>query len=480
MESAAGTVSRPAHARSRFDSAVALTSIAGMGLLLMVGLVFSVARGGQEVSVDASQLHSADESLRAATVVRAQLGLAVYKLTVDEAFGTNSADALEVSLSEARDALEDLNRAIAGLDEEASSDVAAAVRASREFDSTSLDALSAINDRDAQRARSVADRHDEAFQAVRSDLEDVLGRLSASIESSDDSLGRIGTVAGFLAAFLVPAAVIFIYRGLVVRQKRQAELEGRLESERWLNIAREEFIANSSHELRTPLTGISGLAQILAEDPAIAESEDASELINLIIAESDDLTRMVEDLLTTARLDAGALHFDFDDVAIAEVIADVVEPLARAGVEILLDCEPATIRADGLRTRQILRNLISNARKYGRSRIEVLGRIDGTTYVCDVIDDGDGVPDALADRMFERFVHTGGRTAVRDSVGLGLSIVHALGRGMGGTVEYIRMGDKTVFRTRFPLLDRVERRELVAASDHEDLELPIPLLPAED
>ncbi|MEJ2089007.1 MAG: histidine kinase dimerization/phospho-acceptor domain-containing protein [Gammaproteobacteria bacterium] len=457
-----------------------VTSICGLGLLLILGFVFSLARGSEELSARADQLHNADENLRAATVVRAQVGLATHMLIVDEAFGTNSAAALGLSLSEARSGLQDMERSIAELDESDSSDVAAAVRSSRDFASISREALVAITDGDVQRARSISSRHDEAFQAVRSELETIRGRLAASVASSNEFLGRIRTVAGFLAAFLVPAAVIFIYRGLVVRHKRQAELESRLESERRLNSAREEFIANASHELRTPLTGISGLAQILADDPAIAESENASELLHLIIAESHDLTRMVEDLLTTARLDAGALHFDFDDVAIEEVIGEVVEPLVYAGVEIFVDCEPATIRADGLRTRQVLRNLISNARKYGRSRIEVSGRIDGTAYVCDVIDDGHGVPDQLADRMFERFVHRGGRTAVSDSVGLGLAIVHALVQGMGGSVEYLRTGNRTVFRTRLPLSGQVEPPGPVPAPGPEDLELPKPLIYAED
>jgi signal transduction histidine kinase len=203
------------------------------------------------------------------------------------------------------------------------------------------------------------------------------------------------------------------------------------------------------------LTGITGLAQILAEDPIISKSENASELLHLIISESNDLARMVEDLLTTARLDAGALHFDFDDISIGDVVQEVVEPLVKAGASISWDCEPASVKADGLRTRQVLRNLLSNARKYGGSNIEILGRIDGRTYRCEVIDDGEGVPDAMAERIFERFVHRG-RTGVSDSVGLGLAIVHALAQGMGGSVVYTRQEGRTVFTVRLPLSDEIE------------------------
>jgi signal transduction histidine kinase len=453
--------------------------VSGLGLLLILGLVFSVTRGSRQVTTSAIELHKADESLRAATVVRAHLGLATYMITIDDAFGTNSAEAIDLSLSEARTALDDLRRGVAAMEEDGSSDVARAVEASRGYASATEQALDAITDGDLDRARSISDPHDQSFQTARAELVTVRGRLVQAVEESDELLGQIGNVTLFLVAFLVPAGVIFIYRQLLLRQNRHNELENRLESERRLNMAREEFIANASHELRTPLTGISGLAQLVVDDPTIARSETASELLHLIIAESHDLTRMVEDLLTTARLDAQALHFDFDDVAIAEVVAEVVDPLVRAGVEITLDCEPATVRADGLRTRQILRNLISNARKYGGSTIKVVGLVDGSTSRCDVIDDGDGIPQDLTDRIFERFVHRGGQTAVSDSVGLGLSIVYALVEGMGGSIGYRHADGKTFFTVRLPLSDHGGSSSTVLSADREDADLRRPQVSAQ-
>jgi signal transduction histidine kinase len=441
--------------RSRFDRALAITLVSGLGLLLILGLVFSIAHGTQQITTRATDLHNADESLRAATVVRAQVGLAVHLTTIDDVFGTNSEDAIALSVSEARTALDDLNSGIDRLESDGSANADSAVSLARAFAEGTEEVFVAIDDRAAATARELSETHNQDFQVLLADLEGVRDALAASVNASDDFLGRIGTVTRFLVAFLVPAAVIFIYRELLLKQHRQTELEGRLESERRLNRAREEFIANASHELRTPLTGITGLAQILAEDPVIAESENAAELLHLIISESSDLARMVEDLLTTARLDAGALHFDFDDIAIREVVREVVEPLIRSGAKIDWDCEPAYIRADGLRTRQVLRNLLSNAQKYGGAHIQVVGRVDGRTYCCDVIDDGDGVPESMAERIFERFVHRG-RTGVNDSVGLGLAIVHALAQGMGGSVTYGRVGQRTVFTVRLPLADELE------------------------
>lgn len=458
MRSRAGSRRGISLTRSRFDRALAVTLVSGLGLLLILGLVFSIAHGSQQITTRATDLHHADESLRAATVVRAQAGLAVHLTTVDDVFGTNSEEAIALSVSEARTALDDLTVGMDRLDEDGSADADAAVAASLEFAATTEKTLAAVAAGDVDEAREQSELHDADFRTALVELEGLRDDLAASVEASDVFLGHVGTITRFLVAFLVPAAVIFIYRELLLRQHRQADLEGRLESERRLSRAREEFIANASHELRTPLTGITGLAQILAEDPSIARSESASELLHLIISESNDLARMVEDLLTTARLDAGALHFDFDDIAIQEVVREVVEPMVRSGAEITWDCEPAGIRADGLRTRQVLRNLLSNARKYGGSHIEVRGRVDGRTYRCDVIDDGEGVPEALTGRIFERFVHRG-RTGVSDSVGLGLAIVHALTQGMGGSVTYQRVDDHTVFTVRLPLAEEFEGME---------------------
>ena len=139
---------------------------------------------------------------------------------------------------------------------------------------------------------------------------------------------------------------------------------------------------------------------LLAEDPTLSESEGASELLDLIISESGDLARMIEDLLTTARLDAGALHYNFEDIEISEEVFEVVEPMTRSGAKISIHCDPGLVRAD---------------------------------------------------RLFQRFVHQGSATSLTGSVGLGLSSVQALLRGMGGSIAHARTEGKTIFTVRLPL-----------------------------
>ncbi len=78
--------------------------------------------------------------------------------------------------------------------------------------------------------------------------------------------------------------------------------------------------------------------------------------------------------------------------------------------------------------------------------------------MCSVIDDGPGVPTEIEHRLFERFIHQGHQTATKDSVGLGLSIVHALAQGMGGSISYERIDGETYFTLRLPLAGIEEPR----------------------
>ena len=276
------------------------------------------------------------------------------------------------------------------------------------------------------------------------------------VDGSDRLLGMLGTVAGFLVAVLIPAAVILLYRALVRRQARQAMLESRLEAEQTLSSAREEFIANASHELRTPLTSISGLAMVLEEDPSIATDPTLSEMVGLIVGEAADLRRMVEDMLTTARLDVGALSFEFEDIDAPRILSEVVESMRTISANVIVSCEEGVVRGDPTRLRQILRNLLSNAHKYGGPNVSVQGRVEDRTYVWEVIDDGDGVPEGIENELFERFVHRGKDTSTRGSVGLGLSIVRSLADAMGGHVSYRRQSGSTVFSIRMPLSESVD------------------------
>jgi signal transduction histidine kinase len=448
------------HGRSSWDRVLTVSALSMLVLLILLGVVFSVSYGSRRITTNATALHKADEMLRTSMVAKAQLDLAVNLSVVDREQGSNSTAAIDFSIEEAEQALTemrtgffgDLVEQTTGIIEDFPDTVDVLEDDIQAFGSASARVIELLQDNDAPAARALADGElASTFDSLEDSLRGERDAFRADIEASSEFLGALGSITRFLVAFLIPAAVILLYRTLIRRQQRQTELETRLQAEREIGHAREEFIANASHELRTPLTGIHGLAMLLEEDPTVGESEMATELIGLIVSESADLGRMVEDLLTTARLDAGALHYTFEDVQVLAEIQEVVEPMRRAGMSIEVDCESGMVRADRLRFRQVLRNLLSNARKYGGPNVRIHGKLESKAFVCAVVDDGDGIPEELETRLFQRFIHQGHQTAVKESVGLGLSIVRSLIEGMGGNVYYERTDGETAFVIVLPL-----------------------------
>jgi signal transduction histidine kinase len=424
----------------------------GVAIVLVFALVFSVSFGTKGIAAHAGSLHDADEALRAATVARSQGGLSAHLVLLQTEFGFDAAAGLETTTTEARAALNDLDASLAGLEERGLVDESLR-EAATGFRATVAGILDALEAGDLAAARSLANETlDPAFRSLIGYLVVVRDGEAAAVAAANDTMGRIGDLARFLVAFIVPTAVILAYRELARRQQRQSELEVRLQAEQSIGKARDEFVANASHELRTPLTSIFGLAHVLEEDPLVQQSETAPEMVGMIISETHDLSRMVDDLLTTARLDAGALHYQFEHLAVLDEVHEVVEPMRRSGLSVAVDVQPSVVRSDRLRLRQVIRNLLSNASKYGGPRVRIIGRVVSGWYEVRVEDDGEGIPKDLEERLFQRFLHQGDAPLILGSVGLGLSIVRALAEGMGGAVWYERTGDGwTAFVVRVPL-----------------------------
>lgn len=420
-------------------------------MVLVFALVFSIAFGTRGVAHHATALHHADEALRSATVVRSQAGMATHLSLLQRDFGFDASASLQVSTAEARLGLDDLASSVAGLGESLGPDPTIESTAAA-FRGTAQEILSALEAGEVDLAVELAGTDlNEGFRTLVGMVAVVRDREAGEVASASAVMGRIGDVARFLVAFLVPASAIVLYRELTRRQQRQRDLEVRLETEKELGKARDEFVANASHELRTPLTSIFGLAHLLEEDPVVMGSPASVEMVGMIISETNDLSRMVDDLLTTARLDAGALHYQFENLNALDEVREVVEPMRRSGTAIEVTVHPALVRSDRLRLRQVVRNLLSNARKYGGPTVRVVGRVEAGWYEIRVEDDGEGIPEELHARLFQRYLHKGDMPLVIGSVGLGLSIVRALAEGMGGAVWYERRAGWTSFVVRVPL-----------------------------
>lgn len=278
-----------------------------------------------------------------------------------------------------------------------------------------------------------------------------------------ESVGRFADAVRFLVVFVIPVGAMFGFRRATRRRREREELEAQLAKQLEIETARDEFIANLSHELRTPLTGIYGFALTLDES-GVSDQETAKELIGLIVSEASELSRMVDDLIAAGRLEAQHMFYEIEDVDLEAELDQVLEPFRRRGVKIGVSGDATLVRADRVKLRQIIRNLVSNANTHGGEHIEIETWTDGSQVLIQVIDDGPGVPAQVQDRLFDRYIHEGTAPLLSGSVGLGLSIARSLAAGMGGTLKYQREDTYTRFEVRLPTVNPDTSTELVAVT----------------
>lgn len=231
-----------------------------------------------------------------------------------------------------------------------------------------------------------------------------------------------------------------------------------------------QFVADASHELRTPLASIRGYAELVRRLPDDLPPE-ALVAMARVESESQRMTALVEDMLLLARLDAGR-PLETEPVDLAMLAVDAVTDAHAAGPDHTWsldlsslsdgtddDDEPgAVVVGDDHRLRQVLANLLSNARLHTPPGTSVIVRAarQGSDVVLDVVDDGPGIPADLRDRLFQRFVRgDASRTRAAGSTGLGLSIAHAVVTAHGGTLTVAGTpGGGTTFTLRLPAAPR--------------------------
>jgi len=208
---------------------------------------------------------------------------------------------------------------------------------------------------------------------------------------------------------------------------------------------RDQFVASVSHELRTPLTSVMGLTEELVSRPETFDATEQQELLGVVAAETRDVVNIVEDLLVTARAESGQLHVRLEPCDLSAEMHRVAELLGGT----TLSDGSVWAEADPGRLRQVLRNLVTNAHRYGGPDIRMsVARQDGRA-VFTIRDDGNALPAEAQDRIFEAYERAGDQGAV-GSVGLGLHVARLLARQMGGDLTYDHDGVDTVFRLELP------------------------------
>lgn len=217
------------------------------------------------------------------------------------------------------------------------------------------------------------------------------------------------------------------------------------------NESKDRLLASVSHEIRTPLTAIVGLSEEIASASGLGE-EELDELNSIIAIQSRELAELVDDLLVASRADFGNLSIRSERIDLRDQVELVAKGLREShrSSEITLQGDPVYAWADSLRVRQILRNLMTNAIKYGGDNVTVgVEQREGASCVS-VSDDGPGVPDGESDLIFERYYRSVQSPTQPGSVGIGLSVSRQLAELMGGTLSYVVDGPSHRFELCLP------------------------------
>ncbi len=240
-------------------------------------------------------------------------------------------------------------------------------------------------------------------------------------------------LTGLLLAIFIVA--IFLGGSLLMRQAHRNMTDARQKT---------SFVSNVSHELKTPLTSIRMYAELLAEG-RIKKPEMKMHYLQVIVAESQRLTRLVNNVLDFSRLEQGRKKYHIEKLDMAKFLHELLEAhklrVQEAGLTLKKDIpnHPIMVDIDRDAIEQVVLNLIDNALKYAAVGKELFIRLEVRGGLCElqVMDRGPGVPSAHQTKIFEKFHRVDDSlTTQKPGSGLGLSIARRLMRDLGADLLY--------------------------------------------
>jgi signal transduction histidine kinase len=223
-------------------------------------------------------------------------------------------------------------------------------------------------------------------------------------------------------------------------ERATAELRAANERLEGLDRLKDDFMSSVTHELRTPLTSIRALAELMVDD-AEMPAEQRQQFLAIVVAETERLSRLVNQVLDMAKIESGHAEWhnsDVDLIALIRQAAQTVQEMLRergATLVLALPDEAPHLRADPDRLMQVLLNLLSNAAKFVPSaggRIELRLTVDADAATVAVQDNGPGVPAAQRALIFEKFRQGGDAANRPQGTGLGLPISRQIVEHFGG------------------------------------------------
>lgn len=236
--------------------------------------------------------------------------------------------------------------------------------------------------------------------------------------------------------------LIAILQDSDVRKRTEISLvQAREEADR-ANRAKSEFLSHMSHELRTPMNAVLGFAQIMQYDDTLPESH--VENVNEIIHAGNHLIELINEVLDLAKIESGSVGLSIEPVTLSSILNEclsLVQPMAtQRGVTIRQMPVPAcAVRADRMRLKQALLNLVSNGVKYncedGTLTVSVTDIRGGDWVQIRVSDTGRGLSPSDIERIFEPFERLAETAHIAEGTGIGLTITRRMVDMMGGSVN---------------------------------------------
>jgi PAS domain S-box-containing protein len=311
------------------------------------------------------------------------------------------------------------------------------------------------------------------FDTVRITKDGRFLNISLTISPIRDSEGRI-------------VGASKIARDVTEKKRLEAEL-----SEKLLELAdgdrrKDEFLAMLGHELRNPLSAVRNAVVTARLDPSRRDRA-----LDIAYRQTDQLARLVDDLLDVARITRGRMTLRMETVRLAGVVERAVETtrdLVEARAHLLtlaLPDESLHVNGDPSRLEQVVVNLITNAAKYTEpgGRIEVMAQREGEQAVLRVRDNGVGIAPEMLPRVFDLFAQAHrGPARVEGGLGIGLTVVQRLVELHGGRAEVTSegLGRGSEFRLSFPCVPVADANAVPARSAGEGPGGPVRVLVVDD
>lgn len=273
-----------------------------------------------------------------------------------------------------------------------------------------------------------------------------------SLEQSVESIGPDGSVRFLDVRWHAPlvgatpdyTSIMVTIADITELREAQRQLEEQIES-------KDRFLASVAHELRTPLTAVVGFAQELKDELHLYGEPEKEEFRELIAFHSAELSHLIEDLLVWARGDIGEVQVNPERIDLVEAVRRSMQAIP--GITLEVDSPDGVVEAyaDPARLRQIIRNLTTNAVRYGGDHVKVSVKRNHAQSVVEVCDNGPPMGTADMHRIFEPYTRSDSITAAPGSIGLGLTVSRSLARLQDGDLVCVREGSYNVFRVSLPL-----------------------------